>query len=72
LKQIKIPSVLNMSWVRHVAHLGEMKNAYKIFLGKPEGKRPLRRPRNRWEDSIRMGLREIGMGRCGLDSPGSV
>jgi hypothetical protein len=40
--------------------MGEMRNAYSILVGKPEGKRPLRRPRHRWEDNIRMDLREIG------------
>jgi hypothetical protein len=37
-------------------------------VGKPEGKRPLGRPRSRWEDGVRMDLREIGSGGCGLDS----
>jgi hypothetical protein len=40
--------------------MGEMRNAYKILIRKPEGKRPLGRPRCRWEDNIRMDLREIG------------
>jgi hypothetical protein len=44
----------------HVASMGEMRNSYKMLVRKPEGKRPLRRPRCRWEDNIRMGLREIG------------
>jgi hypothetical protein len=39
--------------------MGEMRNAYKIFVGKPEGKRPLGRPRHRWCDNIRMDLREV-------------
>jgi hypothetical protein len=38
--------------------MGEMKNAYSILVGKPEGKRPHRRPRCRWEDNIRMDLRK--------------
>jgi hypothetical protein len=42
-----------MRRVRHVAHMGEMRNAYKIVAGKPEGKRPLRRPKHRWEDKIK-------------------
>jgi hypothetical protein len=46
-------------------------NAYSILFGKPERKRPLRRPRHRWEDNIRMDLMEIGWERCGLDSSGS-
>jgi hypothetical protein len=39
--------------------MGEIRNAYNIFVGKPEGKRPLGRPRRRWEDNIRMNLKEI-------------
>jgi hypothetical protein len=39
---------------------GEKKNAYRVLLGKPEGKRPLGRPRCRWEDNIKMDLKEIG------------
>jgi hypothetical protein len=45
--------------VGHVARMGEMRNVYRILVGKPEGKRPLGRPRRRWEDNIRMDLREI-------------
>jgi hypothetical protein len=44
---------------------GAKKNAYMILVGTPEGKRPLGRPRHRWEDNIRMDLREIGWG--GID-----
>jgi hypothetical protein len=44
----------------HVARMGEMRNAYNILVGKPEGKRPLRRRRRGWEDNIRMDLRKIG------------
>jgi hypothetical protein len=40
--------------------MGEMRNAYNIFVGKPEGMRPVIRPRRRWEDNIRIYLREIG------------
>jgi len=43
-----------------VAPMGDMRNAYKILVGKPEGKRPFRRSRHRWEDNIRMDLKEIG------------
>jgi hypothetical protein len=42
--------------------MGEERKVYKILVGKPEGKRPLGRPRRRWEDGIRMDLREIGWG----------
>jgi hypothetical protein len=53
-----------MRLAEHVAH-GEKKNPYRILVGKPEGKRLLRRPRRRWEDNIRMDFREIGWG--GMD-----
>jgi hypothetical protein len=51
-----------MRWVRHVARTGEERKMYKVLVGKPEGKRPLRRPRHRWEDGIRMNLGETGLG----------
>jgi hypothetical protein len=44
----------------HVARMGETRNAYRIMVGKPEGKRPLGRPRRRWVGNIKMDLREIG------------
>jgi hypothetical protein len=50
-----------MRWVGHVARMGE-RNVYKVLMGKPEGKRPLGIPRCRWEDGIRMDLRETGWG----------
>jgi hypothetical protein len=49
--------------------MGEGRNEYRVLVGKPEGKRPLGRPRRRWEDGIKMDLREIGWG--GVDSAGS-
>jgi hypothetical protein len=51
-----------LRWVAHVARMGEERNVYKVLMGKPEAKRPLGRPRHRWEDGIRMDLREIGWG----------
>jgi hypothetical protein len=48
-----------MRWVGHVAHMREMRSAYKILVGRREWKRPLGRPRRKWEDCIRMDLREI-------------
>jgi hypothetical protein len=45
-----------------VARMTEGRKVYKVLVGKPEGKRPLGRPRRRWEDGVRMGLREIGLG----------
>ena len=44
----------------HVAHVGERRDACMVLVGKPEGKRPHGRPRHRWEDTIKMGLQEIG------------
>jgi hypothetical protein len=51
-----------MRWAEHVARMGEERKVYKVLVGKPEGKRPLERPRRRWEDGVRMDLREIGLG----------
>jgi hypothetical protein len=49
-----------MRWVGHVACMGEMKNTYKILIREPEGRRPLRKCRHRWEDNIRIDVRVIG------------
>jgi hypothetical protein len=54
-----------MRWIGHVACKGEKRNAYRILVGKPERGRRLGRPRHRWEDNIKMVLREIGWG--GMD-----
>jgi hypothetical protein len=51
-----------MRWTGHVALMGEERKVYRILMGKPEGKRSLGRPRRRWENGIRMVLREIGWG----------
>jgi hypothetical protein len=47
-------------WTGHVARMGETRNAYSISVGKPEGKRPIGRPRRRWVDNTKMDLTEIG------------
>jgi hypothetical protein len=49
-------------WAGHVARMGKVRDAYNILVGRPEGTRPLGRPRHRWEDNIKMDLREIGLG----------
>jgi hypothetical protein len=46
----------------HVARMGERRGAYRALVGKPEGRRPLGRPRRRWKDNIKMDLREVGWG----------
>jgi hypothetical protein len=50
--------------------MGEGRNVYRVLVGKPEGKRPLERPRRRWEEGMKMDLEENGWG-CGVDSAGS-
>jgi hypothetical protein len=60
-----------MGWAGHVARMEKVRKVYKVLVGKPEGKRPLGRRRRRWENGVRMDLREIGLGVCGLDSTGS-
>jgi hypothetical protein len=59
---IRIIKLRRMRWTGHVARMGEKRNAYKLLVGKPEGKRPLGRPRHRWVDNIWMDLGEVGWG----------
>jgi hypothetical protein len=59
MKQIKSRK---MRWAGHVARMGEGRNVYRVLVGKPEERRPLGRPRRRWENGIRMDLEEIGFG----------
>jgi hypothetical protein len=59
---IRIMKSRRMRWAGHVARMGEKRNAYRLLVGKPEGKRPLVRPRHRWVDNIRMDLGRGGMG----------
>jgi len=54
-----------MRWVGHVARMGDRRGVYRVLVGKPEGKRPLGRPRLRWEDNIKLDIREVGCG--GMD-----
>jgi hypothetical protein len=56
---------IRMRWSVHVARMGEGRGMYKVLVGKPEGKRPLGRPRRRWEDNIKADLQELGFG--GMD-----
>ena len=59
---IKSVCTRRMRWAGHVASMVEERGAYRILVGKPEGKRPLGRPRRRWVDNIRMDLQEVGCG----------
>jgi hypothetical protein len=59
---IRIMKSRRMRWAGHVARMGEKRNAYRLLVGKPEGKRPLGRPRHRWVDNIRIVLGEVGWG----------
>jgi len=49
-----------MRWAGHVVRVGEGKGVYRVLVGKPEGRRPLGRPRHKWADNIRMDLQEVG------------
>jgi len=51
-----------MRWAGHVAHMVEGRGAYRVLLGKPEKRRPLGKPRRRWEDNIRVDLQKVGCG----------
>jgi hypothetical protein len=53
-----------MRWAGHVARVGDRRGVYRVLVGRPEGKRPLGRPRRMWEDNIKMDLREIGIDRA--------
>jgi len=57
---VRVIKSRRMRWAGHVAHMGEERGVYRVLLGKPEGKRPLRRPRRRWVDNIRMDLQQVG------------
>jgi hypothetical protein len=59
---IRVIKARRMRWVGHVARMGEVRGAYNILVGRPEGRRPPGRPRRRWVDNIKMDLREIGFG----------
>jgi hypothetical protein len=56
----KVIKSRKIKWTGHVPHMGQLRNAYNIVVGKPEGMRPLQRPRHRREGDIKMDLREIG------------
>ena len=59
---VRVIKSRRMGWAGHVARMGEERELYRVLVGKPEGKRPLGRPRRRWVDNIRMDLQEVGCG----------
>ena len=56
---VRVTKSRRMRWAGHVASMGDGRGVYRVLVGKPEGKRPLGRPRRRWEDNIRMDLQEV-------------
>jgi hypothetical protein len=59
---ITIIKARRMRWAGHIARMGEKRNAYRLLVRKPEGRRPLERPRRKWLNNIRMDLVEVGWG----------
>jgi hypothetical protein len=62
---IRVIKSIRLRWAGHVARMGARRGAYRALVGKPEGTRPLGRLRRRWEDNIKIDLREVGWG--GMD-----
>jgi len=60
---VRVVKSRRMRWAAHVARMGEDRGVHRVLVGKPEGKRPLGRPRRRWKDNIKMDLQEVGGGR---------
>jgi hypothetical protein len=61
LNIVRVIKSRRMRWAGRVARIGEGRGVYRVLFGRPEGKRPLERHRRRWEDNIKMDLREIGI-----------
>jgi len=59
---VRVIKSRRIRWAGHVACMGEGRGVYRVLVGKLEGRKPLGRPRHRWEDNIRMDLREVGCG----------
>jgi hypothetical protein len=63
---VRVIKSRRMRWAGHVTRTGEGRGVYRVLVGRPEGKRPLGRPRRRWEDNIKLDLREFGWLRRGF------
>jgi hypothetical protein len=61
---VRVVKSRRMRWAGHVARMGEGRGVHRVLVGRPDGRRPLGRPRHRWEDNIKMDLQEVG-GDCG-------
>jgi len=59
---VRVAKSRRMRWVGHVARMAEGRGVHRVLVGRPEGKRPLGRPRRRWEDNIKMDFQEVGGG----------
>jgi hypothetical protein len=57
---VQVVKQRRMRWAGHVARMGERRSVYRVLVGNPEGKKPLGRPRRKWEDNIKMDLQEVG------------
>jgi hypothetical protein len=64
---VRVVKSRRMRWAGHVARMGERRGAYRALVGKPEGRRPLGRPKSRWEGNIKLDLQKVGRGGHGLD-----
>jgi hypothetical protein len=60
---VRVIKSRRMRWAGHVARMGDGRGVYRVLFGRPEGKRPLGRPRRRWDDNIKIDLRQIGIDR---------
>ena len=60
---VRVVKSRRLRWAGHVACMGDDRGVHRVLVGKPEGKRPLGRPRHRWENNIKMDLQEVGGGR---------
>jgi hypothetical protein len=58
---VRVIKSRRMRWVGHVTCMGEGSSVHRVLVGRPKGKRPLGRPRHKWEDNIKMDLREVGI-----------
>ena len=57
---VRVVKSRRMRWAGHVTRMGEGRGVHRVLVGRPEGKRPLGRPRRKWEDNIKMDLQEVG------------